>query len=224
MNNFIKKESPHYDFFVFENSVALKEIDEIIQTQENSYKKILDFINTKNDRKIKYFLYPSNRIKAEMTDNDGNGHALRDEFEVHAVYNDKVKCIGPHEDTHLLVSFLGLPPQLFREGLAEYLSGTWDGQSHDKWVSKFIVENKVPELVKVIDDEEWYELDDTISYPSAGSFIGFLIQKIGKEEFLKLYKALNRDFDLEKNKSIFERITNLSITEAQDQWLSKLGK
>lgn len=140
MYNFIKKESPQYDFFVFENSIALKEIDKIIQIQEGAYKRILDFLNTKNNRKIKYFLYPSNKIKAEMTNNDGNGHALRDKFEVHAVYNDEIKCVGPHEDTHLLASFLGLPPQLFREGLAEYLSGTWNGQNHDKWVSKFIIE------------------------------------------------------------------------------------
>lgn len=82
----------------------------------------------------------------------------------------------------------------------------------------------MPELAKIIDDEEWYELNDMISYPSAGSFIGFLIQKIGKEEFLKLYKALDRDFNLEKNKLIFEKITNLLITEAQVQWLNKIGK
>ena len=219
---YTKKSSPHYDYFYFKDSLAEKEIEKIIDIQESAYQKILKFLNVKNDRKIKYYLYPSNKIKGEITGDDGNGHTVREKFEVHAVYTDKVKCIGAHEDTHLLSTTLGLPPQLLREGLAEYMSGTWDGKSHDEWASQFLIEDKMLDLLQIIDDEEWYEQDDTISYPSAGSFVGYLIKKLGKEKFLELYRALNRDFSPKKNEAIFQKITDSIIQEIQTAWQNDL--
>jgi hypothetical protein len=218
MTNFIKKESAHYDFFFFPDSLAEKEIDKIIKIQESAYAKILEFLGVENNRKINYFLYPSNTVKGKIMGDDGNGNADPKKFEVHAVYNEDVKCIGPHEDTHLLAIPLGLPPQLFREGLAEYMSEKWDSRSHAQWASQFLSEGKLPNLEQIIDDEEWYECDDLVAYPSAGSFVTFLTTKIGKEKFLDLYKALSRDFTPEKNKDILKKITGSSISELQKEW------
>ena len=177
MNKFTEKSSEHYIFHYFPDSFAEKEIDKIVDEQESAYKKIVAFLVVENHRIINYFLYPSNKIKNEMTGNDGNGHADRDKFEVHAVYNDKIQCIGPHEDTHLLSSSLGLPPQLFREGLAEYLTGSWDGKSHEEWAKEFLKNDKLPNLEEMIDDEIWYKYSDEISYPAAGAFVKYLINK-----------------------------------------------
>lgn len=224
MNKFINKQSDHYDFFFFPDSLAEKEIDKIVQIQEEAYAKILKFLNVENNQRIKYFLYPTNKIKGELTGDDGNGHAERETFEVHAVYNEDTKCIGAHEDTHLLSTPLGLPPQLLREGLAEHLSGSWHNMSHDKWAVQFLNENKVSDLSKMIDDEEWYEWDDRIAYPIAGSFITYLINKLGQEKFLELYKSLSRDFDVQKNTLLFEKITNTTITDAQAQWQNYLKR
>lgn len=218
MTNFINKESAHYDFFFFPNSLAEKEIDKIIKTQELAHAKIIEFLGIKNNRQIKYFLYPSNKIKGEMMGDEGNGNANREKFEVHAVYSEDVKCIGPHEDTHLLATPLGLPPQLLREGLAEYMSEKWDGRSHAEWANRFLSEEKLPTLEQIIDDEEWYEHDDLIAYPSAGSFVTFLITKIGRGKFIELYKSLNRDFTPHKNKTLFNEITGSSIAEFQKEW------
>jgi len=224
MSTWLTKKSTHYLFHFSQGSVAEKEIDKIVTTQEIEYQKTIDFLATKNDRIINYFLYPNNKTKGELSGNDGNGHAERDKFEVHAVYNNEIKCIGAHEDTHLLTSFLGLPPQLFREGLAEYMSGNWHNVKHDEWAVRFLAEGKLPDLAQIIDDEKWYELDDSISYPSAGSFVGFLIQKLGREKFLELYKALNRDFTPKKNTTIFQKIADSTISGMQAEWQNGLNK
>ena len=76
----------------------------------------------KNERTINYFLYPANQLKGEIMGDDGNGNTNREKFEVYAVYNENIKCIGAHEDTHLLSLPLGLATKLFREGLAEFMS------------------------------------------------------------------------------------------------------
>ena len=224
MNEFVTYESENCRFHFFPNSLAEVEIKNIIKVQESSRKKILDFFGIKNNRKIDYFLYPTNQVKGEMMGDDGNGNADPKKFEVHAVYNEDVKCIGPHEDTHLLVTFLGLPPQLFREGLAEYMSETWHNKNHAEWARQFLSEGKLPDLEQIIDDEKWYEYDDLIAYPSAGSFVIFLITKLGREKFLELYKILNRDFTPEKNKVFFKEVTGSSISDLQKEWENGLGR
>jgi len=222
MSKFIEKSSERYIFHFFADSVAEKDIEKIIEKQELAYKKIVSFLSVDNNRKINYFLYPSNEIKNEMTGNDGNGHADREKFEVHAVYSDEIKCIGPHEDTHLLSDVLGLPPQLFREGLAEYLSGSWDGKSHEELSKELLANKQLPDMTDLIDDEKWYEIPDQVSYPTAGAFVIYLINKFGKEKFLEIYSKLNRDFGASKNRKLFTEILGEEIQNSQAQWIGEL--
>ena len=146
MNNFIKKESPHYEINYFSGSLAEKEADKIIACQEKEYQKILEFLGVKNDNKIKYFLYPSNGEKGKLTGDGGNGHA----------------------------------------------------------------------------DREWYEVDDTTSYPCAGSFVGFLIKHYGKEKFLELYINTSREKATKTNLETIKNITGKALTELESEWIGSL--
>lgn len=222
MTKYKIKKSQHYDFFYLPDSLAEKEIDEIIEKQETEYGRILDFLGVENNRRIKYFLYPSKEIKNQLTGDEGNGHADREKFEIHAVYNDDIKCIGAHEDTHLLSTPLGLPPQLLREGLAEYMSEKWHDKTHDEWAVIYMNENKVPNLETLIDDEEWYELDDMPSYPIAGSFVGFLIKRYGKATLFELYENINRDMKTEINLRTFEKIMGKTLGHIETEWKNQL--
>ncbi|MBU2595813.1 hypothetical protein KJ713_03220 [Patescibacteria group bacterium] len=217
------KKSRHYIFHYFPNSLAEKEIKEIVKNQEATYFEILDFLGVKNNKIINYFLYPDNKIKGEMMGDDGNGNTVRDKFEVHAVYKQDIKCIGAHEDTHLLSLPLGLSVELFREGLAEFMSKTWHHKSHNFWVRKYLTENKIPDLSVIIDDEKWDKIDDMVSYPCAGSFVKFLIRKFGKEKFFELYKNMNPRKGPQNNlKKVFE-MTGKTIFELQREWERKIN-
>ncbi len=224
MKKIITFASDHYQFHVFTDSLAEKEIEDIKRSQELARTKIVDFLGIDNDRQIDYYLYPSSQAKLEAMGDDGNGNAFPDKFAVHAIYNESVKCIGPHEDTHIFAAALGLPPQLLREGLAEYMCESWDGEPHDYWAKKYLVEGKMLNLYKMFGDENWYDVDDTISYPIAGSLVGFLVRNFGKEKFLELYSALSRDFPLEKNLNIFNEAIGQFIQTVQHDWESRLIK
>ena len=153
---------------------------------------------------------------------DGNGNTNREKFEVYAVYNENIKCIGAHEDTHLLSLPLGLATKLFREGLAEFMSKEWHGKTHDFWAKKFLSEKKIPGLAKILDDKEGDKISDLISYPCAGSFYIFLISKIGKGIFLKLYGALDRNINVEINLVTIKDITSKSLDQWQKEWAEKV--
>lgn len=218
----MQKKTKHYQFNFWPKTEAEKDIDLISITQEKAYKEITSFTGDYNLPIIHYYFYPDRHAKGELTGNDGNGHADPDNFEVHAVYNKEIKCIGPHEDTHLLTAHLGLPPQLFREGLAEYLSKTWHGKPHSYWAEKFRKESKIYLITKLINDDFWYETDDIVSYPEAGAFIGFLISKIGRLKFLELYGELNRGKNSQENEKLISTITGKTLQDWENDWLSEL--
>ena len=61
--------------------------------------------------------------------------------EVYAVYNEKIKCIGPHEDTHILSFTINKPKSSFiREGLAMFFDKVWWDKDNDDWVRLFLKE------------------------------------------------------------------------------------
>ncbi|MEK7116567.1 MAG: hypothetical protein AAB837_00175 [Patescibacteria group bacterium] len=96
-------ESDHYIFHVEAESLANKEIEEIKNRQEFAYVKITQTLELKDpEQKIKYYFYPSQDKKAELMGDGWYGQSIYKEFEVHAVYNEKDKVVGEHEDTHLL--------------------------------------------------------------------------------------------------------------------------
>jgi hypothetical protein len=216
-------ETRHYIFHYFP-ILAEEEIEKIARGQETIYCHILSYLGLKNHRMINYFLYPTNQIKGSMMGDDGNGNTNREKFEIHAVYNEEVKCVGAHEDTHLLSLPLGLSVKLFREGLAEFMSETWHGKTHDIWANKFLNEKKIPKLSKIIDDAEWDKVSDLISYPCAGSFIKYLIESLGKEKFINIYKRINKNKCSAENLATILAVSGKSLDQLEDEWKDKLQK
>ena len=147
--NWMIKKSPNYIFHYFKNSLAKKDINKIIIVQERVYRKILKTLKLRNKRKLNYYFYPSKTTKSKLMGDIGNGNAIwikiekekefwhSEKFEVHSLYTNKVKCIGEHEDTHLLSLSLGVAVFLFSEGLAEFMSEKWHQKDIDFWAKKY---------------------------------------------------------------------------------------
>jgi len=234
--NWAIKKSPHYIFHYFKNSLAEKEIDRIIKIQERAYKKILESLRLKNRRKIKYYLYPSRKIKEKLMGDDGNGNAIwikikkekeiwnPEKFEIHSLYNNKIKCIGEHEDTHLLSISLGVAVFLFSEGLAEFMSEKWHQKDIDFWTRKYLKENKLYSLKFLINNKNWSKIDEMIVYPQAGSFMKYLIKTYGLEKFKQVYRNLSRKKTNRQNIKIIEDIYSKSIKRLEENWKTYLKK
>lgn len=219
--NWQARETNHYVFSFFPDSLAENDIAKIIKEQEKWYALITKIFGIKNRRKISYYLYPSRQLKQKITDNSGNAHANWDDFSVHAIYSSQIKAIGPHEDTHLLTLSWGKSLGLLRDGLAEYLHPLWQGRPHNSWARKFL--KTKTSLSSLFDDKIFYKNLD-LNYPVAGSFVKYLIDYYGLEKFKRTYRTFSSQKkpkpNIRKLESIYKKIFN----EIESGWRKEVEK
>jgi hypothetical protein len=227
-----KKETTHFIFYYQKDSTAERGIELIAKVSEESFSKIVKTLKLKKDfPKIKYFLYETNEDKLRATGDEGNANTNRVKFEIHAVYNDEVKAVGPHEIVHLLTNHLGVPSYVLSEGLAESFEDYWTNETngelrrlnHDDWVKEFLNTKKYIPIVNLFDDSRFWDYDDTISYPESGSFVKYLIKTYGVDKILGLYKDIKRKDSVQKDLSTFRKIIGKELTEVEKDWLRNLN-
>lgn len=232
--SWLKNESPHYVFHFQKESLAEKDLKEIIKLKEEHYLKILSFLELDNNRKINYYMYPSIKEKSLLMGDDSPGNAIWEEleikneksdskkFEIHVIYNEKCKFIGEHEDTHLLSLPWGLSIYLFCEGLAQYMEDNFMGQDLHQANKQLIKENKLYDLEFLCANSNWKSVKPVIIYPQVGSFSKFIIEKYGKNKFKELYQNTSRHFEMLKNLSEIEKIYDKTINQLEQEWLNFL--
>ena len=215
----------HYIFHYSENSVAEKEINEISALQEGCYSFISNCLHTNAKGKIHYHFFDSPEevgrqyaiTHGNSDDEPCNGFALsemksRDGVNhIFAVYNDKVKCVGFHEDAHIISYSLGRPvSQFIREGLAMFFDRYWWGIDNYSWTRWYVEQGKNPSVTELLDNGKFNEYCDVLTYPIAGAFTGYLIERFGTEKYVEFYRC-----SVDKGTQAFERIlcTPVSLLE-----------
>jgi len=188
--------SEHYVFHVCSGSYALEHIQDIISLQESGYDIITETLGVVLPYPIHYHLFDTAEdVGKACNDEPCNGIALyRNESEdqlphIYAVYNERVQCIGPHEDAHIVSFEYAYPKSVFlREGLAMFFDRQWRGIENTTWALFDLENNSLPSLVKVLTDDMFHALDCSLTYPMAGAFAQFLVNVCGKEKWLDFYK------------------------------------
>lgn len=215
VDNYTKSEkwstfvTPHYIFHFFKSSVAEREIVEIAQIQEVAHAHILKKLELNDSTPIKYFLYPTEEDKETMMGDGGNAQAIWHDFSIHAIYNEKTKSIGAHEDTHLLTLILNDSPiGFFQEGLAEYMSGcVWHGNDATPLAHEAIARHIYDAIDNIFSHTFWTKTPDELCmyyYPLAGLFTKYLFDNFDSQKYIKVYSLMKREFSKEQNKRIFE--------------------
>jgi len=216
-------ESDHYIFHVEEESLVEKDIEEIKTRQESAYTKIIQTLKLqKPDQKIKYYFYSSQDKKAELMGDGWFGQSICNEFEVHAVYNEKDKVVGEHEDTHLLSLQMGLPISLFQEGLAECMVGkSMFGNEHNKIIREGTGKGLTVNIRNLMSQQGWLDTPDEEAefyYSIAGSFVRYLLDTLDLQTFKELYSEMDRKKTAEENVKVFESIALMPIMNVEAKW------
>ena len=177
---------------------------EIASLQEGCFAFISGCLGTGIKGRIHYHLFDTpEEVGAQYalvynSDNDQpcNGFALPDERSedgmdhVFAVYNDEVQCIGFHEDAHIISYSLGRPePQFIREGLAMYFDRYWWGIDNYSWTVYYLDRGEMPSIASLLTRENFNSYDCMITYPIAGAFTSYLIDRFGMSRYLEFYKS-----------------------------------
>lgn len=217
-------ESEHYVFHVQKNSLAEHDIESIKNRQESAYEKITTTLGIiRNFQKIKYYFYSTREQKEKLMGDSWFGQTIYNEFTIHAVYNEKDKVVGEHEDTHLLSLEWGLPISLFQEGLAEAMVGSsMFGNAHKDVLNQGFEKGLSINLEELFSQQGWLDTPDEEAeffYSVAGSFVTHLILVFGREIFKKVYLSMGRQNHCEENIKQFQIITGKTLKNVEAEWL-----
>lgn len=192
------RESEHYIFHYHGGSHSEQDIMQIIEVQENCFEHICEVLNVSLNQKINYYLCDSPiEVGKIYGDNEPCNGFARMPNEIYAVYNEDIKCIGYHEDAHIIsYNTLSRPPQNFiREGLAMFFDKTWWGISNFAWVAYYLKKNELPRFCDLIESSNFHKHSYIITYPLSGAFTDYIISIFGIGKYKEFYKNLNEDFN-----------------------------
>jgi hypothetical protein len=199
-NSSILKESANYKFFGRNNSLLNEWIDTICDYQEKCFENIQTVVNQKIDLKINYH-FVDNPYDCGKQFIKLNPDAFSNESEarvnafgwypnnIFATFNDEIKCIGHHEDVHLIMYHLykSIPSAFLCEGIAVSFDEYWQGISIHTWIKYYLSKYKLIDLNKLLNDSLFHANNGMLSYPIAGSFSKWIINTYGFSEFEKMY-------------------------------------
>jgi hypothetical protein len=219
----VVQELPHYKFHYFAGSVAEKDIDNIVSQQENAFKNIINTLNLHPTEKINYYLYPSSETKRELMGDEGPAQSVYRDRSIHIIYNENVKPLGEHEDTHILTLEWGTSIGLLQEGIAEYMSGDrlWSGKPLAYWLKEAILKNLDKKIGALMSHQGWLDTPDeeaTLWYAIARSWTDYLIKKFSLSVFQKLYVAVDREETAEYNIKIFKKEVGIPFDKVAGFW------
>lgn len=189
----LKYESENYIFEFANGSEAQRDILSIADEQEACFEHICRVLDTKPCFKINYILCNSpEEVGRLYGDNQPcSGFAVMPST-IYAVYNDKIKCIGFHEDAHIISYTINKPDcPAIREGLAMYFDRKWWGIENIDWCGYFIESKQYISAAELLKKELFYKTNDAVSYPIMGAFTDYLISTYGKATYRELYKKQN---------------------------------
>lgn len=214
--------SDHYVFHYIPGSAAERDILLIAQTQEESFHKICNTLNIEYTEKIHYYLTNSPlEIGKVIWDKEApcNGCALCGRSKIYAVYTNDIRCIGSHEDTHLISFLLNYPESDFVvEGLAMYMDGLWWGVANEIWAAYYHAKHAGLSVKDMLDNTVFANYGCTITYPISGAFTKFLIDVFGMERYIQLYKYTGGEYDI-----IMDSIFHTSFEDIVEQFWNKIS-
>ena len=222
------RDSAHYRFHYFKDSLAEKEIEKIVETQERAYRQILAFLELPSvDKKISYYLYPDAHTKEKLMGTPWFAQSIYNDFAIHALYSEKDRVIGPHEDTHLLSLPLGLSIGFLQEGIAERMVGhDWYGNNFTDVVKEALNEEGFIVTADLLTSHDaWIATSDDFArqyYALAAAFSEYLINNFGKEKYLLLYKTLQRKSTSQENERVYQEILGINPQESWEQFLENI--
>jgi len=211
-------ESTHFTY-------ELSEGDWIDTTwQEKYHHWLMDTLDVTLNEKLVYKKYLNrNHLKAH-TGKSTNGFAEVGTPTFHTIwYADN------HESVHSVVTLtIGHPPALFNEGIAvahqadyglypEFVP-TWNGDDFHM-LSKTHRHNDLPPLNELLESSSFFNFDQNMTYPVAGSFTRYLIDTYGIDK-MKAFISISDFYDAGESVRInFESTYPISVDDSWENWL-----
>jgi hypothetical protein len=205
--------------YVFHASVG-----DVVQpdTQEQYHAWVLEQFGVSVDRPIHYYKYRDRSQMQQLTGKLTNGWADPNTSSVHSIFP-----WDNHEVVHVVTALIGRPSDFFNEGIAVAMQTDpqrnvwepmWNGRSIHSWASEYERTHQLPSLAAIVETVAFRALDDTRSYPVAGSVVRFLLDALGMGRMQAFFRATSRDAGAADIDREFSAAFGMSLCDAEIQW------
>ena len=183
-------ETEHYIFHYGADSSAERDIADIAAYQESCHSHICKVLKVNPDFKIRYFLCETpEEVGRIYGDNEPcNGFTVAPDT-IYAVYNQKTKCIGFHEDAHIISYSIYRPDcPAIRDGLAMFFDRKWWGLHNLDWTGYYLENGRSISIAALLDITAFFAEDCSFTYPVMGAFTEWLISSFGIDRYMEMYQ------------------------------------
>ena len=90
----------------------------------------------------------------------------------------------------------------------------WWGIDNYSWTQWYIEQGKNPSIVDLLENSKFREYDEVLTYPIAGAFTGYLIERFGTEKYVDFYKRC-----ADKTAQAFEQTFGISVDLLEKDFL-----
>lgn len=214
-------ESGHFVFFASEGDPTV--FDTVYQ--ERHFAWVLTGLALSYPGKVSFLKYRDRAHLERATGRKTNGFAEPDQGRFHTIWT-----MDNHEYIHVVfVNRVGNPPALFNEGVAvafhgASLSGSfegpplWNGVSSDRLARDMLLAGTLPSLDDLAESKRFRSIDDQVTYPIAGSFVRFLIDRGQIESFKAFAKACGSGSGTAEIKRQFEGVYGTPLASWWGEW------
>jgi len=208
------------------DSTIASDMERILKEHEWHYQRIVEELELKNPPKVVSYVYPTPQEKTRMTGVGGSVFAKPWMSMIHVEYSKENIMALKHELTHILAGEFGkqVARFSFQAGLSEGLSEAveWEAGSltHHQWAQS-ILEGKIDHRASPIytmRNEGFFGQRVTVSYYISGSFVRWLIDTYGLDNYKVLFRKAGVIFSDGPYKAVYGKTLN----ELTEEWLEFL--
>jgi len=181
--------------------------------QQEMFEWVCERLELESDVVIRYYLYPDTAAIQEALSLKGHKYVSWDDVEIHTIEpNDN------HELVHFITDPIGVPPRVFAEGTVFWLHNDWLGFPVDKVAAFFLAGKRLPRMFELTSYNRLAMIDVGISFPTAASFIRFIVTRWGVGKLLELYEAANGINNYTGFAQAFEIVYSVPLGDVENAW------
>jgi hypothetical protein len=213
----VRTESAHYVYY----SAPGDGVD--VAWQEGYYDWVTAALQIEPGGKLEYRKYRDRAHLERVTGRSTNGFAEPGTPRFHTIWPR-----DNHEMVHVLVILgLGHPPALFNEGVAVahqmipaegVFYAQWNRRNVHQIAAEFIAAGRLPPLAQLLESRDFFRFDQEMTYPVAGSFVRFLIDRYGLAPFKSYLHGRSFDDGAAQTRAAFEAAYGRTLDTAWAEW------
>lgn len=180
-------------------------------------------------RKIEYRKYRDRAHMGRLTGNSStNGYADAASFTIHTLWPT-----DNHEVVHLYSLEWGSPVALFSEGFAVAhstnpatgdLRAKWNGTPVHDAARQLRAAGRLVTITELATTASFRRFDPNVTYPEAGSFVRFLIDREGLDRMKAIFGQLGANDSLDRVRAVVLTVYGRSLQDLETLWLDELAR